>query len=77
MRRDEALSLLKDLKATFGSIESTNYVLLKNEERAGFWELKIQWTPQPEEKTKLHMLLGKHSLEVFFSDGYTSFRRTK
>jgi len=77
LRRDQALLLLKELKAEFHSIESTNYVLLKNEERVGFWELRIQWNPQPEEKTKLPKLLGKHNLEALFSDGYAIFRRTK
>ena len=77
MRRDQALLLLKELKAEFHSVESTNYVLLKNEERVGFWELKIQWRPQAEDKTKLQSFTAKHNLELVFSDGHIIFRRSK
>ena len=77
MRREEAVALLKELKTTFPSVESTNSVLLKNEERVAFWELIIKWNPQPEEKAKLQSLTAKHNLEVFFGKGQTSFRRSK
>jgi len=77
LRREEALTLLKELKATFESVQCTTWVLLRNEKKAGFWQLSIQWTPDEDEKLKLQPLIVKHNLEVFFENGYATFIRSK
>ena len=77
MNREEALALLKELKATFDTVESTEFVLLKNDERKGHWELHIEWLPQPNEKLTLLSLSAKYNLEVSFKNGQTSFHKSK
>ena len=77
MNREEALALLKELKATFDTVECTEFVLLKNDERKGHWELLIEWLPQPNEKLTLLSLAAKYNLEVSFKNGQTSFRKSK
>ena len=77
MKREEAISLLKELKANFNSVESTICVLLKDEERKGFWELQIEWVPQTDEKKALLKLAAKHNLEITFKNDQTIFRRSK
>ena len=77
MKREEAISLLKELKANFNSVESTICVLLKNEERTGFWELQIEWVPQTDEKKSLLNLAARHNLEITFKNGQTVFSRSK
>jgi len=77
LRRDKALTLLKKLKTTFESINYTNYVLLKNKEKVGYWQLCIQWTAKEDEKLKLQPLLAKYNLEVFLENGYATFSKTK
>ena len=77
MDRGEAISLLKELRATFRTLESTPYVLLKNPEKAGFWELHISWVPDQQEKQKLVNLTNHHWLDIVFKDDQTVFRRSK
>jgi hypothetical protein len=77
LKRKEAISLLRELKANFDSVESTICVLLKNEEMKGFWELQIEWVPQTEEKMALLDLASKHNVEITFKNGQTIFRRSK
>ena len=77
MNREEALALLKELKATFDTVESTEFILLKNDERKEHWELQIEWLPQPNEKLTLLSLSAKYNLEVSFKNGQTSFRKSK
>ena len=75
--RGEAISLLKELAGTFRTLESTPYVLLKNPEKAGFWELHISWVPDQQEKQKLVNLTDRQWLDVVFKDDQTVFRRSK
>ena len=75
--RSEAISLLKELAGTFRTLESTPYVLLKNPEKAGFWELHISWVPDQQEKQKLVNLTNSHWLDIVFKDDQTVFRRSK
>ena len=77
MKREEAISLLRELRANFDSVESTICVLLKNEERTSFWELKLEWVPKKDEKEALLNLAAKHNLEITFENGQTIFRRAK
>jgi len=77
LKREEAVALLKELKATFDTMESTEFVLLKNDESKGHWELRIEWLPQPNEKLTLLSLAAKYNLEVSFKNGQTSFRKSK
>ncbi len=69
MKREEAVKLLSELRATFDSVESAVSVLLKNEK--GRWNLQIQWTPSPEEKLELQKLASKHGLTVIFENDQT------
>ena len=73
MKREEAVSLLKELKADFDSIESTVGVLLKNEK--GRWDLQIQWTPSPTEKVDLQKLASKNGLTVTFEKDQIRFSK--
>lgn len=74
MNREEAVGLLKKLRANFDSMESTVSVLLKSER--GRWDLQIKWAPSPEEKSALQKLASKHGLIVTFVDGQTKFSKT-
>jgi hypothetical protein len=71
LKREEAISLLKELKANYESVESTVCVLLKNEEKTGLWELQIEWVPNRDEKKALLNLASKHSLELTFKNDQT------
>jgi hypothetical protein len=77
LKREEAISLLRELEANFESVESTIYVLLRKEEKKDFWELQIEWTPQTDEKKALLNLAAKHNIEVTFKNGQTVFRKSK
>jgi hypothetical protein len=77
LKRGEALTLLKELESTFDTLKSTKWVLLKNDEREGLWELHIEWIPQPSEELFLLDLSKKHNLEISVMDGQTKFRRSK
>jgi len=77
LKRGEALILLKELESTFETLKSTKWVLLKNDEREGLWELHIEWIPQTNEELLLLDLSKKHNLEISFEDGQTKFRRSK
>ena len=76
MKRSEALALLKELRANFTSIEPTQFVLLRNPEKKGFWELDIMWVPGKQEKEKLFKLAKIHRLDLTFKDGKTTLRRS-
>ncbi len=73
LKREEAVKLLSELRATFDSVESTVSVLLKNER--GRWDLQIQWTPSPEEKLELQKLASKNGLTVTFENGQTKLSK--
>ncbi len=75
MDREEAVRLLKELKANFESVESTVNILLKNER--GRWDLQIQWTPTLVEKLELKKLASKHGLTVTFEKGQTKFSKSQ
>ena len=73
--REEAVKLLKEVKANFDSVESTVGVLLKNER--GRWDLEIKWTPTAEEKVVLKKFASKHGLTVTFENSQTKLSKSQ
>jgi hypothetical protein len=76
LRREEAVVLLKELVATFNTIKPTEYVVLKNEQKTGFWQLHVKWIPQPNEKQTLQKIAKKHNLNVAFQNNQTIFKKS-
>ena len=77
MDRGEAISLLKELRANFHTLESTHCVLLQNPEKAGFWELHICWVPNNHEEQTVANIASAHRLDVFLKTDQIIFRRSK
>ena len=71
MNREEALALLRELKAAFDTLESLRYVFLINDESKDSCELDLGWLPQQKEKSTLVNLATEHGLEVDIKDNHT------
>jgi hypothetical protein len=71
--RVDALSLLKELRASFETLELVEAVaLLKEKERDG-WFLSVKWVADKSERDRLNRIASERSVEILESSGYTMF----
>ena len=75
MKRQEAIALLKELVATFNSIKLKEYIVLKNEQKTGFWHLQVKWIPYKQEEQELQEIAKKHNLSLTFENNKTTLKR--
>lgn len=75
MKRDEVLSLLKDLMVVCESMHYAPVVSLSPNSKRGRWKLSIKWVSE-NEKGCFDKLIKEHGLMATETeDGYTIFQR--
>ena len=74
MNRDDALSLLKELRAAFFSFEDAQIVTVTKEKGADSWFLCAKWIPEEYDKPVLNGIALKHGVEISEEKGFTCFR---
>ena len=75
MKREEAVSLLKEIIRSCDSFRMAESVsITKNKETQG-WMLKAKWLRHESEKDCLNNLMLKYGVEVAETDGYTIIRK--
>ena len=73
MKREEALSLLKELMVSCESLQYAPIVSLMLDKDGGGWSLNVKWRSE-EEKACFDHLLKKRDLKVTnTADGFTIF----
>jgi hypothetical protein len=75
--RADALSLLKELRASFESLELVEAIALLKEKERNSWFLSVKWVPSKYERNCLNRIASEHSIETFESNGYTMFHDFK
>ena len=74
MNRVDALSLLKELRAVFFSLEDAQIVTVTKEKETDSWFLCAKWIPEEHEKPALTSIALKYGVEISEETGYTCFR---
>ena len=71
--RADALSLLKELRASFETLELVEAIALLKEKGRDSWFLSVKWVPGKCERDLLNRILSERCVEIFESNGYTLF----
>ncbi len=73
MKREETLSLLKELLIVCHTMRDAPVVALKRGSQPDSWELRIKWVSSGNEKDCFQSIIVKNGLEATETDGYTVF----
>ena len=74
MIRGDALSLFKELREAFLSLQYTQLVSVTKEKETDSWFLCAKWVANKSERPTLNGLALKYGVEISEIDGYTFFR---
>ncbi len=74
MKRDDAISVLKELTGACESFRNVQTVSLTMDKERKNWILKVNWVPQEMENGTLDRILADYDLEVATIKGHTVFR---
>jgi hypothetical protein len=75
--RADALSLLKELRASFQTLELVEAVALLKEKERDSWFLSVKWVAGKCERDRLNRIASERSVGIFESNGYTLFHDFK
>ena len=75
MKRDEVLSLLKDLMVVCESMHFSPVVSLMPSPKAGRWRLSVKWDDTYEKGCFDKIINERGLLATVTADGYTIFQR--
>jgi hypothetical protein len=75
MRREETLSLLKELLIACRTMHYAPIVSLKKGLQPDSWELRVKWVSSDDEKDCFRSIILKNGLEATEADGYTIFHK--
>jgi len=73
MKREEALSLLKELMIACESMRLAPIVSLTPNSKPGHWKLSIKWVENEEKDCFKKIILEKGLKALRTDDGYTTF----
>jgi hypothetical protein len=74
MIREDALSLFKELREAFLSLQYTQLVSVTKEKETDNWFLCAKWIANKSDKPTLNGLALKYHVKTSEIDGYTFFR---
>ena len=74
MKREEAVSLLKEIINQCESFHSAQAISVSKDEKTQGWVLSAQWVRPELEKHCLDKIVAKHKIEVLEQNGQTIFR---
>jgi len=75
--RADALSLLKELRASFETLELVEAVALLKEKERDSWFLSVKWVAGKCERDCLNRIASDYNVEIFESNVYTLFHDFK
>ncbi len=77
LNREDAVSLLKEIMATCGSLATAQAVAITMDKETKSYVLSVNWVPEAYENECLTKILAKHGLEAVIVNGRTVFRSKK
>lgn len=75
MKREETLSLLKELLIVCQTLRDAPVVFLQKGIQSESWELRVKWVSSETEKDCFRSIILKNGLEATETDGYTIFHK--
>jgi hypothetical protein len=75
--RVDALTLLKELRASFETLEVVEAVALLKEKERDSWFLSVKWVAGKCERDLLNRIASEQNVEIFESNGCTLFHDFK
>ena len=73
MKREEAVSLLKEIMTDCESFHTAKAVSIQYDRTNDSWALSVTWLPYPSETDCLNKIIAKHNLEMTTKNERTIF----